>query len=133
MLAYVVRRVVDGAAEPREVTTVLRRVCDESRRHPPELLLLRIKELWIKAAGKPRATRDDRDRRYFALIGEALLLYLRELVDGVRGATAGAGARARVRGAGGEGMRGRMRVSGLRALPDAAARDLRARAPGRCP
>jgi hypothetical protein len=75
MLAYVVRRVVDGAAEPREVTTVLRRVCDESRRHPPELLLLCIKELWIKAAGKPRATRDDRDRRYFALIGEALLLY----------------------------------------------------------
>jgi len=75
MLAYVIRRVVDGTAESREVTTVLRRACDESRRHPPEALLLRIKELWTKAAGAPRPTRDDRDRRYFALIGEALLLY----------------------------------------------------------
>jgi hypothetical protein len=75
MLAYVIRRVVDGTAEPRQVTTVLRRVCDESRERPPELLLLRIKELWTKAAGMPRAARDDRDRRYFALIGEALLLY----------------------------------------------------------
>lgn len=75
MLAYVVRRVVEGSAEPREVTTVLRRVCDESRQRPPEVLLLRIKELWAKAAGSPRPTRDDRDRRYFALIGEALLLY----------------------------------------------------------
>jgi hypothetical protein len=75
MLAYVIRRVADGTAEPREVTTVLRRVCEESRQRPPELLLLRIKELWTKAAGAPRPTRDDRDRRYFALIGEALLLY----------------------------------------------------------
>jgi hypothetical protein len=75
MLAYVIRRVVEGSAEPREVTTVLRRVCDESRHRPPEVLLLRIKELWTKAAGSPRPTRDDRDRRYLALIGEALLLY----------------------------------------------------------
>jgi hypothetical protein len=75
MLAYVIRRVVDGTAESREVTTVLRRVCAECRDRPPELLLLRIKDLWTKAAGKPRATRDERDRRYFALIGEALLLY----------------------------------------------------------
>jgi len=75
MLAYVIRRVVEGSAEPREVTTVLRRVCDEGRQRPPEVLLLRIKELWAKAAGSPRPTRDDRDRRYFALIGEALLLY----------------------------------------------------------
>ena len=29
----------------------------------------------MKAGGAPRATRDDRDRRYFALIGEALVLY----------------------------------------------------------
>ena len=57
MLAYMVRRVVDGAAEPREVTTVLRRVCDESRHQPPELLLLRIKELWTKAAVQPRTDR----------------------------------------------------------------------------
>jgi hypothetical protein len=75
MLAYVIRRVVEGTAEPREVTTVLRRVCEESRQRPPEVLLLRIKELWTKAAGARRPTRDDRDRRYFALIGEALLLY----------------------------------------------------------
>ncbi len=75
MLAYVIRRVVEGKADPREVTTVLRRVCDESRQRPPEVLLLRIKELWAKAAGAPRPTRDDRDRRYFALIGEALLIY----------------------------------------------------------
>jgi hypothetical protein len=75
MLAYVIRRVVEGTAEPREVTTVLRRVCDESRQRPPEVLLLRIKGLWTKAAGARRGTRDDRDRRYFALIGEALLLY----------------------------------------------------------
>ncbi|MBW8770628.1 MAG: hypothetical protein JF589_12780 [Gemmatimonadetes bacterium] len=75
MLAYVIRRVAEGTADPREVTTVLRRVCDESRLRPPEVLLLRIKELWTKAAGMPRPARDDRDRRYFALIGEALLLY----------------------------------------------------------
>jgi len=75
MLAYVIRRAVDGTADQREVTTVLRRVCDESRGHPPELLVLRIKELWTKAAGNPRPARDDRDRRYFAIIGEALLLY----------------------------------------------------------
>ena len=75
MLAYVVRRVAEGKADPREVTTILRRVCEKSRQRPPKVLLLRIKELWTKAAGTPRPTRDDRDRRYFALIGEALLLY----------------------------------------------------------
>ena len=75
MLARIVQRVVDGLAEPTEVTAVLRRVCDESRHRPPEFLLLRIKELWTKIAGAPRLARDEKDRRYLALIGEALVLY----------------------------------------------------------
>jgi hypothetical protein len=75
MLAFIVQRVVDGTAEPMEVTAILRRVCDESRHRPPELLLLRIKELWTKVAGAPRLARDDKDRRYFGFIGEALVLY----------------------------------------------------------
>ena len=45
MLARVIHRVVDGVAEPAEITAVLRRVCQECRHRPPELLLLRIKEL----------------------------------------------------------------------------------------
>jgi hypothetical protein len=75
LLAQVIHRVVEGRAEPTEVTTVLRRVCEESRRRPPELLLLRIKDLWTKIAGAPRLARDEKDRRYFAFIGEALVLY----------------------------------------------------------
>ena len=42
MLATIIQRVVDGRAEPMEVTAVLQRVCDESRDRPPELLLRRI-------------------------------------------------------------------------------------------
>ena len=75
MLARLVHRVVEGRAEAMEVTTVLRRVCEESRHRPPELLLLRIKELWTRIAGAPRLDRDDKDRRYFAFIGETLVLY----------------------------------------------------------
>ena len=75
MLATIIQRVVDGRAEPMEVTAVLQRVCDESRDRPPELLLRRIKELWTKIAGAPRVTRDEKDRRYFGFIGEALVLY----------------------------------------------------------
>jgi hypothetical protein len=75
MLASIIQRVVDGRAEPMEVTAVLQRVCDESRDRPPELLLRRIKELWTKIAGAPRVTRDEKDRRYFGFIGEALVLY----------------------------------------------------------
>lgn len=75
MLARIVHRVVDGLADPLEVTSVLKRVCEESRHRPPELLLLRIKELWTKIAGVPRLARDEKDRRYFAFIGEALVLY----------------------------------------------------------
>lgn len=75
MLAHVVRRVVNGVAEPAEVTTTLRRVCDASRHRPPEVLLLRIKELWTKVAGAPRLAWDEKDRRYLAFIGEALVLY----------------------------------------------------------
>lgn len=75
MLATIIQRVVDGRAEPAEVTAVLRRVCEESRHRPPEVLLLRVKELWTKIAGTPRVTRDEKDRRYFGFIGEALVLY----------------------------------------------------------
>jgi hypothetical protein len=75
MLATIIQRVVDGRAEPMEVTAVLQRVCDESRHRPPELLLLRVKELWTKIAGAPRVTREEKDRRYFGFIGEALVLY----------------------------------------------------------
>ena len=75
MLATIIQRVVDGRAEPMEVTAVLRRVCEESRDRPPELLLRRVKELWTKIAGAPRVTRDEKDRRYFGFIGEALVLY----------------------------------------------------------
>ena len=75
MLALVIHRVVHGEATTGEVTSVLRRVCDESRTRPAESMLLRIKELWTKVAGMPRAARDDRDRRYFAFVGEALELY----------------------------------------------------------
>ena len=75
MLATIIQRVVDGRAEPTEVTAVLRRVCEENRHRPPELLLLRVKELWTKIAGAPRVTRDEKDRRYFGFIGEALVLY----------------------------------------------------------
>ena len=75
MLATIIQRVVGGRAEPAEVTAVLQRVCAESRHRPPELLLLRIKELWTKIAGAPRVRRDEKDRRYFGFIGEALVLY----------------------------------------------------------
>ncbi|HMC56230.1 MAG TPA: hypothetical protein VKH19_13700 [Gemmatimonadaceae bacterium] len=75
MLATIIQRVVDGRAEPIEVTAVLRRVCEESRHRPPELLLLRVKELWTKIAGAPLLARDEKDRRYFGFIGEALVLY----------------------------------------------------------
>ena len=75
MLANIIQRVTDGRAEPMEVTAVLQRVCEESRDRPPEVLLLRVKELWTKIAGAPRVTRDEKDRRYFGVIGEALVLY----------------------------------------------------------
>lgn len=75
MLATIIQRVVDGRAEPPEVTAVLRRVCEESRDRPPEVLLLRVKDLWTKIAGAPRVARDEKDRRYFGFIGEAFVLY----------------------------------------------------------
>jgi hypothetical protein len=75
MLATIIQRVVDGRAEPVEVTAVLRRVCEESRHRPPELLVLRVKDLWTKIAGAPRLARDEKDRRYLGFIGEALVLY----------------------------------------------------------
>ena len=75
MLATIIQRVVDGRAEPMEVTAILRRVCEESRDRPPEMLLRRIKELWTKIAGAPCVTADEKDRRYFGFIGEALVLF----------------------------------------------------------
>lgn len=75
MLALVIHRLAHGEVTGSEVTTVLRRVCVESRTRPPEVLLLRIKDLWTKVAGVPRPGRDDRDRRYYTFIGEALTLY----------------------------------------------------------
>ena len=84
MLATIIQRVVDGHAQPTEVTAVLQRVCEESRHRPPEVLLLRVKELWTKIAGAPRVTRDEKDRRYFGFIGEALMLLLRQRIVGVR-------------------------------------------------
>jgi hypothetical protein len=74
-LAFVIHRMVHGEATAVEVTAALRRLCGESRTRPPELMLLRIKELWTKVAGVPRAGRDDCDRRYYTFIGEALALY----------------------------------------------------------
>ena len=75
MLASLIQRVVEGRAEPVEVTAVLRRVCEESRHRPPEQLVLRVKDLWTKIAGAPRLTHDEKDRRYFGFIGEALVHY----------------------------------------------------------
>ena len=75
MLATIIQRVVEGRAEPTEVSAVLRRVCEESRHRPPELLVLRVKELWTKIAGSPRLTYNEKDRRYFGFIGELLVLY----------------------------------------------------------
>jgi len=75
MLASVIQRVVDGRAEPVEVTAVLRRVCEECRHRPPELLMRRVKELWTKVAGAPQLTHNEKDRRYYGFVGEALVHY----------------------------------------------------------
>ncbi len=75
MLASVIQRVVDGRAEPVEVTAVLRRVCAECRSRPPELLVLRVQELWTKVAGAPQLAHSERDRRYYGFVGEALVHY----------------------------------------------------------
>jgi hypothetical protein len=75
LLAQTITQVVNGSATDRAVTAVLRRVCEESRDQPPELILLRIKELWHKIAVGARLAFEDRDRRYFSLVGECLELY----------------------------------------------------------
>lgn len=75
MLASVIQRVVDGRAEPVEVTAVLRRVCEECRNRPPELLVLRVKDLWTKVAGAPQLAHSEKDRRYYGFVGEALVHY----------------------------------------------------------
>ena len=75
LLVQTLSRVIDGSASQGEVTDVLRRVCDESRRRPPELIVVQLKELWSKIAGSSGLTGDARDRRYFAVLGEYLALY----------------------------------------------------------
>jgi hypothetical protein len=50
-------------------------VCEESRNQPPELLLRRIRELWEKLANSSRMHFDERDPRYFALVGECIVIY----------------------------------------------------------
>jgi hypothetical protein len=75
LLAQTIGQVVQGSALPSRVTSVLQRVCEESRGRPPELLLLRIKELWAKISSGSRVSFEERDRRYFSFIGECLVLY----------------------------------------------------------
>jgi hypothetical protein len=76
LLVLTIMQIAGGFAEPREVTAVLRRVCDESSGVLPEVLLLRIKELWAKATrGDVGGTRTELDHRYASLIGECLALY----------------------------------------------------------
>ena len=75
LLTHTIYQILNGVATAGEVSAVLRRACLESRDHPPELLVLRIKELWAKVAEGSRVTFQERDRRYFAVIGECLVLY----------------------------------------------------------
>lgn len=75
LLVLTIRQIAGGFAEPREVTAVLRRVCDESSDVLPEVLLLRIKELWGKATRDVGGARSELDHRYASLIGECLALY----------------------------------------------------------
>ena len=75
LLAHTILQILNGVAVPGEVTAVLRRACLEGRDRPPELLVIRIKELWAKIAEGSRVTFQERDRRYFAVIGECLVLY----------------------------------------------------------
>ena len=95
LLVFTIMQLAGGFAEPRDVTAVLRRVCDESRDVLPEVVLLRIKELWIKATQDAAGTRAELDHRYSSLIGECLALYhgrsyrepVRQRSWGVRDAT----------------------------------------------
>jgi hypothetical protein len=75
LLVLTIMQIAGGFAEPREVTAVLRRVCDESRDVLPEVLLLRLKELWGKATREVVGARSELDHRYASLIGECLALY----------------------------------------------------------
>lgn len=78
LLTQTIGHVVQGSAPAGRVTAVLQRVCHESRGRPPELLLLRIKELWAKVASGSRVSFEERDRRYYALIGECLVLFFEQ-------------------------------------------------------
>jgi hypothetical protein len=75
LLAQTIGYIVEGAASAGRVTAVLQRVCQESRGRPPELLLLRVKELWAKVASGSRLSFEERERRYYSFIGECLVLF----------------------------------------------------------
>jgi hypothetical protein len=75
LLAQTIGHVVQGVAPAGRVTAVLQRVCQESRGRPPELLLLRVKELWAKVASGSRLSFEERERRYYSFIGECLVLF----------------------------------------------------------
>jgi hypothetical protein len=85
LLVFTIRQIVGGFSQPRDVTAVLRRVCAESGGALPEVILLRIKELWIKATQDAGGPSVELDQRYFALIGECLAVYHgREYRDAAR-------------------------------------------------
>jgi hypothetical protein len=75
LLVFTIRQIADGFSEARGVTAVLNRVCGESHDVRPELILLRIKELWAKATQDAGGARPELDRRYSSLIGECLTIY----------------------------------------------------------
>jgi hypothetical protein len=75
LLVFTIRQIVGGFSEPREVSAVLRRVCAESGDALPEVILLRIKELWTKARQDAGGPSVELDQRYFSLISECLAIY----------------------------------------------------------
>ncbi len=75
LLVFTIRQIVGGFSQPRDVTAVLRRVCGESVGVSPEVILLRIRELWRKATQDAGGTHVELDRRYSSLIGEYLAVY----------------------------------------------------------
>lgn len=75
LLTHTIHRILTGLATAGEVTPVLRRVCVDAGNRPPELIIIRIRQLWSKVAEGSRVAFAERDRRYFAFIGECLELY----------------------------------------------------------
>ena len=61
--------------EPLEGQVQMGEVLGALRPERAELLMLRVKELWTKVAGAPQLTHNEKDRRYFGFVGEALVHY----------------------------------------------------------